>query len=123
MSKKMKATVTAVLIISFATYSVDALLCYVCSDALFAAECYKNIQNCSAEQGTCLASVSTDGGVSLYMKMCSSSFACSVLANANIEYTTTRCCSTDLCNNTCVFKMNFLLLGVSVIFILLTCIV
>ncbi|XP_028673911.2 prostate stem cell antigen-like isoform X10 [Erpetoichthys calabaricus] len=107
----MKTCLTLFLLAGFITYSVKALKCYICAVTTSKADCTNNTEMCSSGEDTCMTIVSTVNRQSNYTKICTTSQGCSAVANANNQFVTATCCSTDLCNSSSAFKMNFWLLG------------
>ncbi|XP_051791886.1 lymphocyte antigen 6B-like isoform X4 [Erpetoichthys calabaricus] len=113
----MRTCLTLFLLPCFITYSVKALKCYTCAVTTSHADCIANTAVCSAGQDTCMSIVSSAEGQSAYAKACSTSQGCSAAATLNSQIVTTTCCTTDLCNSSSAFKMNFWLLGLCAVFI------
>ncbi|XP_028648034.2 ly6/PLAUR domain-containing protein 2-like isoform X5 [Erpetoichthys calabaricus] len=113
----MRTTIIVLFVISVAAYSVKALKCYTCAVTTSHADCIANTAVCSAGQDTCMSIVSSAEGQSAYAKACSTSQGCSAAATLNSQIVTTTCCTTDLCNSSSAFKMNFWLLGLCAVFI------
>ncbi|XP_051791890.1 lymphocyte antigen 6B-like isoform X8 [Erpetoichthys calabaricus] len=113
----MRTCLTLFLLPCFITYSVQALKCYTCLFATSKADCTKNTATCSSGEDTCMSTVNTVKGQSAYAKACSTSQGCSAAATLNSQIVTTTCCTTDLCNSSSAFKMNFWLLGLCAVFI------
>ncbi|XP_051791889.1 ly6/PLAUR domain-containing protein 2-like isoform X7 [Erpetoichthys calabaricus] len=107
----MRTCLTLFLLPCFITYSVQALKCYTCLFATSKADCTKNTATCSSGEDTCMSTVNTVNGQSTYTKICAASLVCSAAAALNSQTATTSCCTTDLCNSSSTFKMNFWLLG------------
>ncbi|XP_039592997.1 lymphocyte antigen 6B-like [Polypterus senegalus] len=113
----MKACLTLFLLACFITYSVKALKCYTCAATTSIADCTKNPAVCSSGEDTCMSTVSSVYGQSAYVKLCTTSQGCSSAATLNSQIVTTSCCTTDLCNSSSAFKMNFWLMGVCAVVI------
>ncbi|XP_051791885.1 prostate stem cell antigen-like isoform X3 [Erpetoichthys calabaricus] len=113
----MRTTIIVLFVISVAAYSVKALQCYTCAATTSHADCIANTAVCSSGEDTCMSTVSSVKGQSAYAKACSTSQGCSAAATLNSQIVTTTCCTTDLCNSSSAFKMNFWLLGLCAVFI------